>query len=131
MSAIVSQSCRNSTVSTSVRYNVVHGINLQRSFRLAHIVSPYSLNLDRRMYFFAQLACLFFILFCVFSSQTSQPGRPSGSFAVLEIVIIAIFRVVDGSGSSFRDSRLGDCCCLRDYWSKQGIAVGAYARRIA
>lgn len=107
--------------------------NVHGSFRFAHPFSPYALNLNRRIDLLSELAsggCL--VDTGIISSKASQTSRPSRSFAVLKVVIIeAIFSVVDGGRTTFRQSRRRRQLGLRNDRCDEGVSERAQSRGIA
>ena len=90
--------------------------NVHGSFCLAHPFSPYALNLDRRIDLLSELAgCGSLFDAGIISPEAPQTSRPSRSFAVLKVVVIeAVFGVVDGRGTTLRQSLWGKELSLRD-----------------
>ena len=80
-------------------------------------VSVDGLQIDWCMYFLPQLLMLRLFLLEFFPSQRSQTGRPSGTLAVVKIIVVkGVVGIVDYRCATFRGSTAGeDTLSLKDW----------------
>lgn len=128
-SAAVSPSCEIlAGTNGSINYRNVHD-----SLRLAHPLSPYSLNLNGHVELFPKLTGSRSLVDArIISSKAAQTSGSSRSFAILKVIVVeAILGVVDGGRTTLCQSRRRGQLGLRDDGSDEGVSKRAQSRGIA
>ena len=128
--------CSKRSVSLSVSHHCIrHPCSLHRS-QLSHPISPYTLNLDGRMYFSPKLLCKTLLVGLVrIISPASQTCVPSWTFTIFENVIVIVFvlSVVDSYGATLCSPGRGSILRggLGNDGGEQGVSISSKAGSIA